>query len=120
MKVKYDLLFDFKNDIEKKNKEKGLVQLRAYMNGQRRYFSTKIYLLPKEWDYKNNQPKDAYIARLIRNFIAGFQDFEINHGALNGGFKLKDFDIFSKPRPKAPITQNTSFTKFYSEQVEKE
>ncbi|MDF7821171.1 Arm DNA-binding domain-containing protein [Runella sp. MFBS21] len=55
MKVKYQLVFDRKQEVSKKGR--ALVQIQAYLNGERRYFSTKIHLMAKEWD-KNSAPKD--------------------------------------------------------------
>ncbi|MFC3812852.1 site-specific integrase [Lacihabitans lacunae] len=118
MKVSYRLVFDFKKDIPKKNKEKGLIQIQAYLNGSRRYFSTKVYLTPKEWDTKKNRPKDAYLEKTIKDFLNTFETFEIEYRALHGKFELSDFDIFLKPKEK--LRPKTSFTKFFKEQIEKE
>ena len=61
MKAKYTLVFDRKKEILKKGK--GLVQIQVYLDGDRRYFSTKHYLTPKEWDFKNNSTKEPYAGK---------------------------------------------------------
>lgn len=83
MKVSYSLIFDRKKEITKKNHEKGLIQIQVYLNGRRRYFSTKIYVTPKEWDKKKLNVKDAYLAKLLRDRIAEFEQFEVEFRALH-------------------------------------
>ena len=66
MKVKYQLVFDRKQEVSKKGR--ALVQIQAYLNGERRYFSTKIHLRAKEWDKNRNAPKDPLAkATLVTN-----------------------------------------------------
>jgi Arm DNA-binding domain len=77
MKVKYRLLFDRKNEVSTKGV--GLIQIQVYLNGSRRYFSTKLYLSQKEWDIKKNSPKDPYTAKLLRERIAEFEKFEVSN-----------------------------------------
>lgn len=120
MKVRYDLLFDFKKDIEKKGKEKGLVQIRAYHNGARRYFTTKYYLSPKEWDFKANTAKEPYTAKIFRDLISDLENFETQFRLLNNKFHLNDFDEYLKPK-KIEILENVlSFTEFFKLQLSKE
>ncbi len=92
MKVKYHLLFDRKKEISTKGV--GLIQIQVYLDGSRRYFTTKFYLSQKEWDVKKNSPKDPYTAKLIRDRIAELEQFEVEYRALNKKFKLSDFDLF--------------------------
>ena len=67
MKAKYTLVFDRKKEILKKGK--GLVQIQVYLDGGRRFFSTKHYLTAKEWDIKNNSTKDPYAGKQLRERI---------------------------------------------------
>jgi integrase len=120
MKVRYDLLFDFKKDIEKKGKEKGLVQIRAYHEGGRRYFTTKYYLYPKEWDFKANSAKEPYTAKIFRDHISKLENFETQFRLLNNKFHLNDFDEFLKPKDVELPVYIISFTDFFKLQISKE
>lgn len=71
MKAKYTLVFDRKKEILKKGK--GLVQIQVYLDGDRRFFSTKYYLTGKEWDFKNNSTKEPYTGKLLRERIAALE-----------------------------------------------
>ncbi len=48
---KVQFTFDFGR---KKKNNKGLIELRAYLSGKQKYFTTKMYVLPVEWN-KNKQ-----------------------------------------------------------------
>ncbi|PWK28225.1 integrase-like protein [Arcicella aurantiaca] len=120
MKVRYTLVFDRKKEVAAKGK--GLVQIQAYLDGGRRYFSTKLYVTPKEWDKKANSVKEPYTAKLLRERIAEFEKFEVEYRALHLKFKLSDFDLFLNP-PKveiAPEPIKISFTEFFRNQLSKE
>jgi integrase len=118
MKVQFTLIFDRKKEI--KTKKKGLVQVQAYLNGARRYFSTKIYLEQGKWDIKKNSPKDPYLAKICKDFLSSLEDFEIQYRALHKTFKLSNFDLFLKPFTPEPIPVKISFTEFYKNQLSKE
>lgn len=120
MKVSYSLIFDRKKEITKKNHEKGLIQIQVYLNGRRRYFSTKIYVTPKEWDKKKLNVKDAYLAKLLRDRIAEFEQYEVEFRALHKTFKLSDFVKFTHPEEEKPTQTIITFTDFYKQQLEKE
>ena len=81
MKARYSLVFDRKNEILKKGK--GLVQIQVYLDGGRRYFSTKLYLTTKEWDFKTNSTKEPYTGKLLRERIAELEKFEVEYRALH-------------------------------------
>lgn len=107
MKVSYNLIFDRKNEIVKKNLEKGLVQIQAYLNGARKYFSTKVYVTPKEWDKKKQNVKDPYLAKILRDRMAAFEQFEVEFRALHKDFKLSDFDKFTHPEKEKPVQKKS-------------
>jgi integrase len=115
MKVRYSLVFDRKKVIQSKGI--GLVQIQAYLNGNRRYFTTKLYLKHNEWDVKRNTTKDPYLGKSLREMITKFENFEVEYRALNQNFALADFDLlFDRKVEKTRIT----FTEFYQQQLEKE
>lgn len=120
MKARYSLVFDRKNEILKKGK--GLVQIQVYLDGGRRYFSTKLYLTTKEWDFKTNSTKEPYTGKLLRERIAELEKFEVEYRALHQKFRLSDFDLFLNP-PKVEIVPEPvkiSFTEFFKNQLSKE
>jgi Arm DNA-binding domain/Phage integrase SAM-like domain len=120
MKARYSLVFDRKNEILKKGK--GLVQIQVYLDGGRRYFSTKLYLTTKEWDFKNNSTKEPYTGKLLRERIAELEKFEVEYRALHQKFRLSDFDLFLNP-PKVEVVPEPvkiSFTEFFRNQLSKE
>ena len=49
-KISYNLVFNRKKRLNKKGM--ALVQVEAYLNRRKIYFSTKIYLKPEQWDTK--------------------------------------------------------------------
>ena len=118
MKVKYELVFDRKKEIEKKGK--GLVQIQAYLDGARRYFSTRLHLTLKEWDDKKNTAKDPYTARMLREKIGEFENFEIHYQAIHKKFHLDDFKYYLKSLKPVKKVDTLSFTEFYRLQLTKQ
>ena len=49
MQIDFSFEFDQKNKV-KKATDKGLIQLRAYCGGKRKYFTTKISVYQTEWN----------------------------------------------------------------------
>ena len=49
-KVIYNLVFNRKKQLNAEGK--ALIQVEAYLNRQKRYFSTKVYVKPCQWDNK--------------------------------------------------------------------
>lgn len=51
-----------------------LVQVEAYLNSRKRYFSTKIYLKPNQWDAKRsmvkNHPNSNILNQMLYKHIA--------------------------------------------------
>ena len=49
-KISYSLVFNRKKKLNKKGM--ALVQVEAYLNRRKMYFSTRVYLKPEQWDVK--------------------------------------------------------------------
>ena len=47
-KITYNLVYNRKKSLNKRGL--ALVQVEAYLNGKKKYFSTKVYLRPEQWD----------------------------------------------------------------------
>lgn len=98
-KVIYNLVFNRKKRLNAEGK--ALVQVEAYMNKQKRYFSTKVYIKPSQWDNKRrivkNHPNMDAINRHLRAFMAELERMEL--GTIQNGhtFSLNDLNITSLP-----------------------
>ena len=55
-KISYNLVFNRKKSLNKKGM--ALVQVEAYLNKKKKYFTTNIYLRPEQWDNRkrSSQP----------------------------------------------------------------
>lgn len=56
--IHLSLVFNRKKQLNKEGK--ALIQICAYHLGKRKYFSTDIYITPKEWDLKRNKIKNYH------------------------------------------------------------
>jgi len=115
--VRYRVIYDRKKEAAQKGK--ALVQIEAYQSGNRRYFSTGIYLKREEWNDKKKEPKDPYTISQVRSFISELEDFEKKRRYFNGeNFNLKDFDRLPDQRNRAENDGLVlSFNQFFDEQL---
>lgn len=78
-KVIYNLVYNRKKSLNKKGM--ALVQVEAYLNKEKRYFSTKIYLTPDQWDAKKllikNHPNADALNQLIHEFVSMIERREL-------------------------------------------
>jgi integrase len=115
--VRYKIIYDRKNQANKKGK--AVVQIEAYQDGNRRLFSTGIYLAPEQWNKKKNECKDPYVSAQIRNVITSLENHEKNTRYYNEGlFILKDFDLLKKKIVIAdPEPVKQTFNEFFGSQL---
>ena len=78
-KIIYNLVYNRKKCLNKKGM--ALVQVEAYLGRKKKYFSTKVYLKPEQWDnkkliVKNHHNADA-LNRLIYEFVATIEKKEL-------------------------------------------
>lgn len=78
-KIIYNLVYNRKKCLNKK--EMALVQVEAYLGRKKKYFSTKVYLKPEQWDNKKlivkNHPNADALNRLIYEFVATIEKKEL-------------------------------------------
>ena len=78
-KIIYNLVYNRKKCLNKKGM--ALVQVEAYLGRKKKYFSTKVYLKPEQWDNKKlivkNHPNADALNRLIYEFIATIEKKEL-------------------------------------------
>lgn len=114
-KIIYNLVFNRKKMLNSKGM--ALVQVEAYLNRRKKYFSTKVYLRPEQWDGKKlvvkNHPNAASLNRVIYDCIVDLENKEMKlwqQGKVVTLELLKDaFD--------GRLEAQTSFLEFYREEV---
>lgn len=78
-KIIYNLVYNRKKCLNKKGM--ALVQVEAYLGRKKKYFSTKVYLKPEQWDNKKlivkNHPNTDALNRLIYEFVATIEKKEL-------------------------------------------
>lgn len=78
-KIIYNLVYNRKKCLNKKGM--ALVQVEAYLGRKKKYFSTKVYLKPEQWDNKKlivkNSPNADALNRLIYEFVATIEKKEL-------------------------------------------
>lgn len=81
-KIIYTLVYNRKKCLNKKGV--ALVQVEAYLNRKKKYFSTKVYLKPEQWDAKKlivkNHPNADALNRLIYEYISQMEKKSWNCG----------------------------------------
>ena len=70
-KIIYNLVYNRKRSLNKKGM--ALVQVEAYLDRKKKYFSTKVYLKPEQWDNKRVGIVAARKAYFIRVTKGGFE-----------------------------------------------
>ncbi|MBF7093584.1 site-specific integrase [Flavobacterium sp. ALJ2] len=98
-KARYTAIFNRKNQLNKQGK--ALIQLECYLNGKKKYFSTAIYIEPKDWNNKTRTIKTDYpnsikLNKQILETLRDLENFELDK--LNNGkvFNLSMLDDFFK------------------------
>lgn len=78
-KIIYNLVYNRKKCLNKKGM--ALVQVEAYLGRKKKYFSTKVYLKPEQWDNKKlivkNHPNADALNRSIYEFVATIEKKEL-------------------------------------------
>lgn len=78
-KIIYNFVYNRKKCLNKKGM--ALVQVEAYLDRKKKYFSTKVYLKPEQWDTKKlivkNHPNADALNRLIYGFVAAIEKKEL-------------------------------------------
>lgn len=79
-KIIYNLVYNRKRVLNEKGV--ALVQVEAYLNKKRKYFSTNIYIFPNQWDEKRqlvkNHPNSEALNRMLYEFIASIEKKELS------------------------------------------
>lgn len=77
-----------------------LIQIEAYLNCKKKYFSTGIYITPDQWDNKHrkvkNHPNALKLNRQIADFVAKLQSIELDRRNAGKPFTLDILNEFLK------------------------
>lgn len=113
-KIIYNLVYNRKKCLNKKGM--ALVQVEAYLDRKKKYFSTKVYLKPEQWDLKKlivrNHPNADALNRLIYEYMSMIEKRELElwqQGRRISLDLLKDVLNTSE--------NNTSFIPFFRQEV---
>ena len=78
-KIVYNLVYNRKKRLNKKGM--ALVQVEAYLDKKKKYFSTNVYLKPEQWDSRKlvvkNHPNAEALNRMIYEFMAMIEKKEL-------------------------------------------
>lgn len=79
-KIIYNLVFNRKGTLNERGV--ALIQVEAYLNKKRKYFSTKIYISPNQWDDRKqlikNHPNGDALNRMLYEYIATIEKKELS------------------------------------------
>lgn len=114
-KISYNLVFNRKKRLNKRGM--ALVQVEAYLNRKKMYFSTKIYLKPEQWDTKRkmvkNHPNANVLNRMLYENIAAIEQTEL--GLWQQG-KTISLDLLKNSIDK-PLSNERSFLTFFKDEI---
>lgn len=113
-KVIYNLVFNRKKQLNAEGK--ALIQVEAYLNKQKRYFSTKVYVKPCQWDNKRravkNHPNMVALNQYLDHYISQLERMELEIVQTGKVFELKDLK-----ENNVPASSVTSFTAFMKDEI---
>ena len=93
--IEFRFIYNRKNKLNRDGK--ALVQLEAYYDRKRKYFSTGIYITPQQWDERRGiikkHPEAQRLNWQLREMLRQYQDFAMEMMRENGEFDLSMFDI---------------------------
>lgn len=114
-KISYNLVFNRKKRLNKKGM--ALVQVEAYLNRRKIYFSTKVYLKPDQWDVKRrmvrNHPNADMLNRMLYEHIAAIEQTELELWQQGRKISLEVLkDSIDKPK-----SSGKSFLSFFKDEI---
>lgn len=113
-KIIYSLVYNRKKSLNKRGT--ALVQVEAYLDRKKKYFSTKVYLKPEQWDTKKlivkSHPNADALNRLIYGYVAMIEKKELELWQQGKRISLDLLkDALAEPE------KSDSFIPFYKQEV---
>lgn len=107
-KTRYTVIFNRKKQLNKQGK--ALLQIECYLNGRKKYFSTNIYLDPKDWNNKTRTIKTDYpnaikLNKQITETLRNLENFELDKINNDKPFNLSMLDDFFKGEAVKTFTE---------------
>ena len=107
-KTRYTVIFNRKKKLNKQGK--ALLQIECYLNGRKKYFSTNIYIEPKDWHIKTRFIKTDYpnaikLNKQITETLRNLENFELDKINNNKLFNLSMLDDFFKGEAVKTFTE---------------
>ena len=114
-KISYNLVFNRKKNLNKRGT--ALIQVEAYLNKKKMYFSTKIYIKPNQWDDKRkmvkNHPNADILNCMLYEYISTIEQTELGLWQQGKEISLSLLkDLLEKP-----VSNEKSFLDFYKEEL---
>ena len=112
-KISYRLVYNRAKHLNAEGK--ALLQIEAYLNGKRMYFTTHIYLVPKQWSQKKKQVvhhRDAEsLNYLIRELLMDLEHREMEWWRSGREITLEAL------KPATETKDDSSFIRFLKEEI---
>lgn len=94
-KVLYSLVFNRRKQLNKEGK--ALIQIEAYLDKKRKYFSTKVYIRPGQWDNNRkrikNHPNSEDLNVYLMKCIADLEKMELDFITKDIVYSLSDISL---------------------------
>lgn len=114
-KISYNLVFNRKKKLNKKGMS--LVQVEAYLNRKKIYFSTKLYIKPDQWDNKRKMikahPNADSLNRMLYEYITAIEQKELVLWQQGKAISLG----LLKENLSKPTSRESSFIAFFKEEL---
>lgn len=114
-KISYNFVFNRKKLLNKKGN--ALVQVEAYLNKRKVYFSTKLYLKPEQWDKKRsrvkNHPNADALNRMLHEYMMTIEQKELDLWQRGKQISLG----LLKEWVAKPAGNESSFLTFFKEEI---
>lgn len=116
-KVIFNLVFNRKKQLNAEGK--ALIQVEAYLSRHKRYFSTKVYIKPCQWDSKRrsikNHPNMDALNQYLQDYISELEKDELELRQSGKEFTLKD--LRDGKQPAAAPAYSSSFLIFMKDEI---
>lgn len=115
-KISYSLVYNRKKKLNKKGN--ALVQVEAYLNRRKIYFSTRVYLRPEQWDTKRRMvkehPNKEALNRMLYGIVAILEQKELE---LWQQGKTISLELLKDTVTRSTTDSRNSFLTFVKEEI---
>lgn len=115
-KISYTLVYNRKKKLNRKGN--ALVQVEAYLNRRKVYFSTRVYLRPEQWDPKRRMVKDhpnkEALNRMLYGLVGTLEQKELE---LWQQGKTISLELLKDTVSSSAIERKKSFLTFVKEEI---